>query len=269
MPKLQAVLDEAAHSSLDDSLKTLYVQNTETKEFHLDIAPDEAAKLAHNLRSQFENKKTALDDLHKSKKTIDDELKAFKALGKTADEIKAALEANRPEEVTKLIEKYEAEKTALQKSFEEPLTKAQGQVKSLTEKYQQMMTANAIAKVREQFDLNEMADYVLRDYIRAVPKEEGSDEYVVRVFENGEPAMVAAQPMTTDQLIKGFQDGKKFPAMFNAGQGAGTGMGKAAGGTGSGTVIQVSREASKTNPQLYQQAKEQAAKVGGTVAFTD
>ena len=76
---------------------------------------------------------------------------------------------------------------------------------------------------------DETADYVLRDFIKVVPKEEGSTEYTVKVFENGQEALVAGQPQTPAGLIKGFQEAKKFPAMFNVSDGAGTGNTNRAG----------------------------------------
>src|SRR5688572_3335280 len=100
MPLL-AVLDEGAHGALDESLKTLYVQNTENKNFYLDIAPDEAAKVAFTLQKNFDAKKADLDRVHREKTELGNKVKAYESLGKSAEEIKAALEANRPEEVTK------------------------------------------------------------------------------------------------------------------------------------------------------------------------
>jgi DNA-binding transcriptional MerR regulator len=266
MPKLSAVLSDADYTAADDSLKTFYAQNTETKDWFLEV--DEPGKLDFAGQTAFTNLKAKLDGSFKERDEAKKALKDFTALGKTADEIKAALEANRPEEVTKLIEKYEAEKESLRKSFEEPLAAAKAKADKLQNDVQTSLTNAAIGKLRNEFDLNETADYVLRDFIKVVPKEEGSDEFVVRVFENGQPAMVAGQEMKPDQLIKGFQEGKKFSAMFNTSAGAGTGLNPRQGGY-SGTTFKVSREASKANPSLYQQAKEQAAKAGGTVEFTD
>jgi hypothetical protein len=116
MPIL-AVLEEAAHGSLDDSLKTLYVQNTEDKKFYLDISPDEAGKVAFNLQTQLANKKTELSNVHKEKNELKKRSIPFRRSGKSADEIKAALEANRPEEVTKLVTDYEAKMKSLAESY--------------------------------------------------------------------------------------------------------------------------------------------------------
>lgn len=269
MPLL-AVLDEGAHGALDESLKPLYVQNTETKQFYLDIAPDEAAKVAFNLQKQFDAKKADLQRVHGEKTAIEQKYKAYEGLGKTADEIKQALAANRPEEVTKLVEKYETEKAELRKSFEEPLTKATERAKKLESQFQQTLASSEISKVVAAYQLDpETAPSILRDYIRAVPKEEGSDEYVTQVYENGQPALVAGQPMSTEQLIKGWQEGKKFQGMFLAGREGGTGGSNRQVQSFGGKTFTVSREASKTNPQLYQSAKAEAEKVGGQVAWTD
>lgn len=266
MPKLSAVLNDGAFQALDESLKTFYVQNTETKDWWLDV--DEPGKLDTAGQNSFKNLKSKLDGAFRERDESKAALKAFTDLGKTADEIKEALAANRPEEVTKLVEKYEAEKEALKKSFEEPLKAASEKAAKYEQQIQRSLQQSAIAEARTKYDLNETADFVLRDYIRAIPKEEGSDEYITAVFDNGERAMVAGQPMTVDQLIKGFQEGKRFPAMFNVGAGAGTGnAGGQAPHMGGKTFI-VDREASKSNPELYRQAKEAAAKAGGSIAFT-
>lgn len=272
MPLL-AVLDEGAHGALDESLKTLYVQNTQDKNFYLDIAPDEAAKVAFNLQKQFENKKADLSRVHGEKTAIEQKLKAFEGLGKTADEIKSAMEASRPEEVNKLlaeaVAKHQSEIEALKNSYEEPLGAAKSRAEKLEAQVQRSLSTSEISKLVTAYNLDpETAPAILRDYIKAVPQEEGSDEYATRVFENGQPALVAGQPMTPDQLIKGWQEAKKFQGMF---------VNPGAGGTGAtnrqtqfgGRTFQVSREASKTNPQLYQNAKAEAEKVGGQVTWTD
>lgn len=268
MPIL-AVLDETAHGGLDESLKTLYVQNTEDKKFYLDIAPDEAAKVAFNLQSDVKKKEDLLKKAHDAKRVAEDKAKLYEVLGLTPEQITELRDSKRPEDIQKLVEAHKTEIEKVTKSFEEPLTAAQEKAKKYEAEIQKQLTASAIAKLRNDFDLNETADYVLRDFIRAVPREEGSDEYVTAVFENGSPALVAGQPMTPDQLIKGFQEGKKFPAMFNAGIGGGTGGTNRQQQGFTGSIIKVDREASKTDPQLYRQAKEQAAKTGATVAFTD
>lgn len=223
MPIL-AVLDEAAHGALDESLKSLYVQNSETKQFYLDIAPDEAAKVAFNLQKQFDNKKQELSNKHKELNEMKSKVAAYEEIGKSADEIKAALESNRPEAVTELMEKHRAELESLKKSFEEPLTQAQEKAKKYEEQIQTSLTNAAIQKLRAEHGLNEAADYVLRDFIKAVPKEEGSDEYAIQVFENGSPALVAGQPMKPEQLIASWREQKKFTPIFNAGDGGGSGQ---------------------------------------------
>ena len=265
---LLAVLDEAAHGALDDSLKTFYVQNSETKEFHLDIAPDEAAKLAHHQRQQLEAKKADLARVHGEKTALAQKLTAFDALGKSADDIKAALEGKMPKEAKELLEKFETDTAALKASYEEPLTKAKTRIERAERQAQELLARTAIQQLRNEFDLNDTADYVLKDFIKVVPKDEESGEFIVKVFENGQPALVAGQEMKPEQLITSFKEQKKFPAMFNAGTGGGSGAPARQTGSG-GKAFSVSREASKNNPALYQNAKAEAEKVGGSVTWTD
>ncbi len=225
MPKLSAVLNDAAFQAADDSLKTFYVQNTETKDWWLDV--DEPGKLDVAGQTTFGNLKTKLDGAFKERDTAKASLKAYEALGKTADELKAALEANRPEEVTKLVEKYEAEKQQLKASYEEPLTAAQERAKKLEAQVERSLTQAAIQKLRNEYDLNDTADYVLRDFIKAVTTDDG--DHAIKVFDNGVEALVAGQPQTPEGLIKSFQEAKRFPAMFNVSDGAGTGNTNRAG----------------------------------------
>jgi hypothetical protein len=221
MPKLSAVLSDADFQAADESLKTFYVQNTETQDWWLDV--DEPGKLDVSGQTAFKNLKTKLDGAYKERDAAVKVANGYEKLGKTAEEIAAALEANQPENVTKLVTDYEAKIESLKTSFEEPIAKATERARRFEAQVMQSLSQSAIAKLRNDFDLNETADYVLRDFIRVVPKEEGSDELVVRVFDNGSPALIAGREMTTEELIKGFQENKKFPAMFNAGTGGGTG----------------------------------------------
>lgn len=221
MPKLSAVLNDSAYQSADESLKTFYVQNTDTNEWWLNV--DEPARLDVAGSKTLQNKKDELKRIHDEKKAIADELAAYKALGKSADELKAALEANRPEEVTKMVKDHQDEIAALKRSFEEPLESAKARAAKLEAQVQNALIQSEIAKLRDTYGLNDAANFTLKEYIKVVPKEEGSDEFVVKVFENGQEALVAGQPQTPDQLIKGFQEQKKYPWMFNVGDGAGTG----------------------------------------------
>jgi hypothetical protein len=265
MPKLSAVLSDADFQTADDSLKTFYVQNTETTDWWLDV--DEPAKLDVAGQTAFQNLKSKLDGAFKERDAANKLAKAYKDLG-TPEEIKAAKEANQPENVTKLVSDYEEKIENLKKSFEEPIAHATEKVKKYETQIQQSLSQSAIAKLRNQYDLNETADYVLKDFIKVVPKEEGSDEFAVKVFENGSPALVAGREMTTDELIKGFQENKKFPAMFNAGTGGGSG-GSARQTAPGGKTVSVSRAAVKADINVYRAAQEQAAKVGGEVVLTD
>lgn len=219
------MLDEAAHGALDDSLKTLYVQNTENKNFYLDVAPDEAAKLAFNLQSQFQAKKDELTRVHTEKNTLKAEVDAFKAIGKTPDELKTAIESNRPEDVTKLVTDYETKMADLKRSFEEPLTKAEERSQRLAAQVEQSLTDSEIANICQQFGINTAGSFVLRNYIKAVPSptDENPDAYAIKVFENGKLMQIAGQDISAEQLVKGFQEQKKFPEIFTVGDGAGTG----------------------------------------------
>lgn len=268
MPTLSAVLNDADYTAADDSLKTFYVQNTETKDWWLSV--DEPGKLDVAGQKTFKNLKEKLDGAFKERDAAKKLAESFEKFGKSPEELQAALEANRPEEVTKMVADYETKFENLKKSFEEPLATANERAKKLEALHQQSLAASAIAKLQQDFELNDTAPYVLRDFIKVIPQEDGSDGYAVKVFENGSPKQIAGQDVTPDQLIKSFIEAKKFPAMFNAGTGGGTGaQARQSAGAGAGSIIRIPREESKTNPALYSQAKETAAKTGAQIQFTD
>lgn len=226
---LTAILEESAFSTLDESLKPLYQQNTENNQYYLDIAPTEAEKLAFNLQQEKQKLANNNAELLKQKGEINNKVKAFEALGKTPEEIKQLLESNRPEEINKLIEKYESEKLSISKSFEESLSAE----KTAREKYQNQLKQTkldtAIQQVILDFDLDrEIAPANLREYLQVVESEDGNIS--IQVVENGQPALVAGQPKSVEQLLNGFKEQKKLLKMFNAPNGGGTGASNRQGG---------------------------------------
>src|SRR5207253_3980582 len=152
MPKLSAVLNDAAYQAAEESLKSFYVQNTETKDWWLDV--DEPGRLDLAGATSLENKKKELKRIHDEKKAVETELAAYKALGKGADEIKTALESNRPEEVTKLITDHQAQLESLKASYEEPIKKATDRASNLERQMVESLQKSEIQKLRNQFDLN-------------------------------------------------------------------------------------------------------------------
>lgn len=220
---LQAILEQAQFESLDESLKTLYKQNDENKQFYLDISPDDAGKLAFNLQKEKEKLAENNALLLKQKGEAKALAKSYESLGKSPEELAEFLKSNRPEEITKLVEKYESEKESLKNSYEEPLAQARSKAERLQSELISTLQQTAIARLRADNDLNETADFVLRDFIR-VEQAEGEDgKFAVRVYENGSPALVAGQPKAPQQLLDEWRQEKRFASIFNAPNGGGTG----------------------------------------------
>lgn len=217
---IQAVLDQSGFDGLDESLKSFYVQNSENQQFYFDMPADEAEKLAFNLQNRFNSKKTELDKIHSEKKTITAELEAYRKFG-TVDEVKSKVESNRPEEMSKLVKDYEAKIESMTTSYKEADEQKTSLISQLEQAHIATVQNHLIQKLRNEYDLNETADYVLKDFIRVEKNESG--QYAAKVYENGEPALIAGQAKTPEQLIKGFVEQKKFTGMFNAGTAAGTG----------------------------------------------
>jgi hypothetical protein len=221
MAKLQAVLDEPSFNAIeDDSLKSLYVQNTDTKQYFLDV--DNGDALAFNLQKEVETLRNHNKTVLGEKKTIQEKVKGWEALGKSPEEIKSLLESNRPEELNKLIEKYDLEKKSLSDSFTESLNEATSKAERYQKQALNMALSVRLAQIRDQFDLNDTADFVLRNYYRAEETEDG--QVVTRIYgDDGQPVLKAGQPITDEQFLNGFKEQKKFLSMFNSPNGGGTG----------------------------------------------
>lgn len=233
MPNLSAVLNDEAFNGLDESLKTFYHQNSETKEWWLGV--DDPGKLdvsgAKELERLRNHNKTVLGE----KKTAAEKLAAFEALGKTADEIKAALEANQPENVTKMVADYEAKLEQLKASYEGPMAELKTQNEKLLAEQDQAAVKQAIQKAARDFDLDgELAEFILPSYLKPVRDDNG---VAVKVFENGNEAIVAGEPKTIEKLVKEFRESKKHLKMFNAGEGGGTGASNRMAATVNGSKV--------------------------------
>lgn len=270
---LQAHLEAAEYEALPDVTvlgKDSFVKNEKENKFFLNLPADEAGKLAFNLQASVAKLEANNKELLKQKGEINTKATAYESLGKTPDELKELLNSKRPEDLQKLIEKHNADMEAVKASYAEAEKQKAEAIQRLQQQLADTNTKAEISRLRNDFDLNDTSEFVLKEFIRSEPKEEGSLEFVTRVYENGNPALHAGEPMTPDQLIKSFQEAKKFPAMFNGGTGGGTGAtNRQSANGGGGKLFTVSASASKSNPALYEQAKAEADKVGGTVQWTD
>jgi len=223
---LQAILEAADFDALPDTTilgKDSFVKNEKENKFFLNLPDAEAAKLAFSQQASIAKLTGNNAELLKQKGAANAEAEAFKTLGKSPDELKELLNSKRPEDINKLVADYAAKEESLRKSYEDSLTASNAKAEAAARQLQDTITRATISRLRAEFDLNDTADFVLRDYIRAEPKEEGSADYVTRVYQDGNPALVAGQPMSPEQLIGTFREGKKYLAMFNAGDGGGAG----------------------------------------------
>jgi|GEM_PF-3918214 len=220
---LYAVLEESAHAALDEGLKGLYVQNPTDKKFYIDISADEAARVAFNLQKEKEALAANNAELLKQKGEANAKLKQFTDLGKTPDEIRTSMNSKTPLDVQKMQEEHLAEKSRLETSYRESLESESAKSRKLAERIQSSLVSAEVAKARAAFGLTDVADFVLREFVKAVPNEDGTD-FTTQVFENGQPALApGGQPKSLEQLINGFREEKKFLSIFQAGEGGGTG----------------------------------------------
>lgn len=230
--QLQATITPDAFAALPDSTvlgKDAFAENTKENLFFLNVPDSEARKLAFSLNTELEKLRDNNRELLKQKGEVNSKVKDFEALGKTPEEIKELLDSKRPEELMKLIADHKTEMDTLKQSYEGPMQALTADNERLKSQIADSVSRAAISKLRTDYDLNDTADYILRDFIKAVPSDDG---YQTRVFENGQEALVAGQPMTPEQLIKGFQEQKRFSAMFNVSEGGGTGVTRSAANAG-------------------------------------
>src|SRR5690606_21388030 len=180
-------------------------------------------------------------------------------------------------DIKALEEKYAAQKASIETEYENKLKTMSEEVKNAQKlaeaanaQLRGQIKATTIAELRAKYGLTKLAEDVLDRRIDVVPEQEGSNRMVARVFENGEPSYKAGNFKTPEQLVEELREIADFSGMFVAGTAGGSGAPshQRTGGAGGG-IIRVSREASKTNPSLYQQAKAEAAKTGAKVEFID
>lgn len=231
MPTLSAILTKEAYDALPDATiigKDSFNENSESGHWYLNLPETEAEKIAFNLQKSFVTEKEAKEALNAEKTLVAEnnkkllgQLKTFQGIGKSAEEIEAALKANRPEDVAKLLAEKEAEKVAAVKSFEDVIEKE----KSTREAYEKQLFNSAVQsridKVKAKYGLNDTADFVLKAFYQVVKDKDNNVD--VKIFEDGKVAQVAAQDKTDEQLLLGFKENKQYLSMFNAGNNDGGG----------------------------------------------
>ena len=222
MANLLAVLDETKFSSLDETLQGLYKQNTQTKDYYLNLPESEAEKLTFNLNGKVTKLKGDLDKVHKDKKDGDKLLESYQAFG-TPEEIQELKESNQPEQVSEIVEKHKAEIEKIKQSYDDKLTKLETDFKTADSQLGQSLKQSTISKLVTQFNLDpEVAPHILKDFIDVRTDENGGEKKVV-VIKDGEPYQITGNPAKPDQLISEFIENKTFQKMFNANGGGGTG----------------------------------------------
>lgn len=223
---LQAHIEAAAFDALPDVTvlgKDSFVKNEKEGKFFLNLPADEAGKLAFNLQESNRKLQENNADLLRQKGEANAKAKPWESFGKTPDEIRELLESKRPEDITALVAKHNADLDAMKTSFAEAEKQKAAAIEALQRQLAETNTKATISRLRADYDLDDTAEHVLSSYIRSEPKEEGSLEFVTRVYDNGSPALLAGEPMTPDQLIKSFREAKKYNGMFQVGSGEGTG----------------------------------------------
>ncbi len=277
MPLL-AILEQAAFDALADETvlgKDSYVKDEKTNTFRLAMDGVEAGKLALPLQQEVAKLKTNNEKLLDEKIKKAAEVEKFTKLGKTAEEIDEILKSGKTPAMEDLEKSHAAQIESLKTENQKALVAAQEEIQTAktesddTKKHLvSTMKRTMIAELKNEFDMNGLADDWFANRIEIV-YDENSNKYEPRVMKDGDVAYKATQFMTPKQLAEEAKENKDLAGMFNAGLGAGSGADGRQRPLNLNGAITVSREASKTNPRLYQQAKEEAAKTGAEIVFTD
>jgi len=276
--KFLAVLDEAAFNELPDATvlgKDGFIKDEKTNSYKLAMDGEEAGKLALPLQQQLDNKKTELTKIHGEKNELATKLKAYEDLGKPVDEIKTLLETGKQAGVKEIEDKYESQISSLKTSHEQALTAARTEIEAakteageIEKSLVSTIKKQTLAELKNEFGIANGGEDFFANRIEVV-KDPDTGKYVERVIENGEVAYKAGSLKTAKQLAEEIRANKDYANLFTAGTAAGSGAPARQGGGVTAGQIAVSREASKANPSLYEQAKAKAAETGGSVVWTD
>lgn len=217
---IQAVLEEDAFNGLDEPLKALYRQNGDS--YYLNLSSDEAAKLTPNLVTEIDKLKKHNEKVLGEKKSVQQQLRELQEQMESKPDPKP--DAKRDD----------AELKRLTQSYEDALKAEKERAEQIKQQVADTLKQAAIAKLRADHNLNETADFVLEKFVRVVPESDDSDGLVARVFENGEPALIAGHYKTPEMLLQEWKEQGKHPGIFNAPSGGGTGGRNDYGGRQSG-----------------------------------
>jgi hypothetical protein len=277
MPLL-AILDEAAFNVLPDETalgKDSYIKDEKTNTYKLALDGEEAGKLALPLQESVKkleaNNKKLMDEKVETIKKLD----PFTKLNKTPEEIAEILKTGKVEGVDELEKKHQAALDSLKTANQSAIDAATAEIEAakqeaaeIEREHRNTLKRTIIAELKNDFQGAKVFDDYFANRIEIV-KDEATGKYVPRVMENGEPAYKAGQFKTPRQLAEEARADKELSGMFNGGTAGGTGAPPRQGGGNQAGVIQVGREESKTNPQLYRNAKEEAEKTGAQIVFTE
>ncbi len=249
---LAAIVAESEFETLDESLKTFYVQNTDTKDYYLDVdGPD---RLAVNL--QTEKQKLA----ENNQKLVDQLAKERQKAESLAQQAKKALEKVDAKDGDDLIAKL-ADLEAKNASYEEAL-------KAERDKQAELAAANArttreaeIARVMREHKMMPSAAANLRESIEIVRDDDGNYKQRVIDPQTGQPMIQAGQGLTIEQLVAGWKSKAEYGNLFQAEGGGGMGTpGRINGaGPGSGKTMtrtefaQLQQTSPKSIPEFFAQ----------------
>jgi hypothetical protein len=231
MPLL-AIIEESAFNTLADETvlgKDSFIKDEKTNTYRLAMDGAEAGKLAIPLQQELkklsDNNAKLLDE--KIKKAA--EVEKYTKLGKTPEEIEEILKSGRTPAVEELEKTHNAKLESVKQEHSRLLEAAKAEAeaekaaKAETEKHLiSTIKRTKIAELKNEHDLNGVADHVLGSFITVV-YDEDLGKYAERVVENGEIAYKGTAFKTPEQLVEDLKANKEYAGMFNAGTAAGGG----------------------------------------------
>lgn len=230
---LRAIIDSAAFDALPDETvigKDSFKKNEKDNHYYLNLQGEEAAKLAIPLQQQITKLEANNQKLLNEKIQTAAKVTAFEKLGKTAEELEKFLTENKTDDAAVIEKKYqdqmESVRTAAKaeiQSVRDEADAAKTTNQALTDQIRNQMKRTVVAELKTKYDMNALGDDYLANRIAVVPEEEGSDNFVVRVMENGAVAYKAGKLKSPEELAEEARQNRDLAGMFNGGSAGGSG----------------------------------------------
>lgn len=283
---LPAIVDEDGLAQLPEAVRSEYAQ-AEDGSYQLQVDPGESGlqladvgQLQKSLQAARGDAKKARSELTKFKDIDPD--KAREALdlqqkfeaGELEDDQKSRL----AQAEKALSEKYEAQRQQLEKKLQAAVEEKDKREQQLMQKVRSATVDSAVQAAIAEHGAGEFSELLtpaIQKRVEMVEDDDGNFSVAI-MGDDGQPMLsrrpgASTQPMTVGEYVESLKEKKAYAPLFPGSGSTGTGSTSSSPGEGrisSGGTIRLSREQSK-DPQVYREAREQAAKTGAQIVFEE